>query len=705
MSNVQVIISFNGAETNMQCKSDEKFEEICKRFANKMLTDINNLSFVYNGNTINKDLNFIQHANEEDKKRNVMNVFAFDISSDPVANENIVNSKEIICPICKENIFININNYKINLLGCKNNHNINNILLKNYENTQKIDISKIICNICTTANKSNTYKKELHFCLNCKINICPLCKLKHNSSHAIINYDLKDYICNIHNDILTSYCNDCNLNLCYYCEKGHKNHNTIYYGDIVPNDNTNEELQKYIDELKIEIKNMIDKLNSLLVNMDIYNNLNKKIYENKNRNYIRLKNISEIIKFNKIVINDIKEVINENNMNNKFSKLMSLYDNINNNNFISGEFEIKRNDINKNIRILNSFEQYKRENHAEIKEQDNIYINEKEIKDNIRIKINGKLIPFSYFYKFNQEGKYKIEYIFSNKITRTVFMFLGCKNLININLSNFNPEGLVNMNAMFYDCDSLISANLSNLNTKNATNMGCMLYGCKKLKNLNLLNFNTEKVENMNGMFAFCESLDNIDLSSFKTQNVTNMCCIFRGCKKLQKIDLSKFNTIKVTNMNSMFFECESLNDIDLSSFDTKNVTDLGCMFGNCKNLKNIKLSNFDTEKVTVMNGMFAYCNSLNIVDLSSFKTQNVTNMSCLFNGCKKLANINLSNFTTQKVTDMNGMFANCELLASVNLSNFNTQRAINMDNIFQGCKSLRREKIITRDQKILNAL
>ena len=79
--------------------------------------------------------------------------------------------------------------------------------------------------------------------------------------------------------------------------------------------------------------------------------------------------------------------------------------------------------------------------------------------------------------------------------------------------------------------------------------------------------------------------------------------------------------------------------------------------------------------------------------------------MSCLFNGCKKLANINLSNFTTQKVTDMNGMFANCELLASVNLSNFNTQRAINMDNIFQGCKSLRRDKIITRDQKILNAL
>ena len=42
--------------------------------------------------------------------------------------------------------------------------------------------------------------------------------------------------------------------------------------------------------------------------------------------------------------------------------------------------------------------------------------NEKEIKENIEIKINGKIIEFSYYYKFNKEGKYKIEYLFKNKL-------------------------------------------------------------------------------------------------------------------------------------------------------------------------------------------------------------------------------------------------------------------------------------------------
>ena len=37
-------------------------------------------------------------------------------------------------------------NIKKNLFDCKNNHNINNILLNEYENN--IDISKIICNNC-----------------------------------------------------------------------------------------------------------------------------------------------------------------------------------------------------------------------------------------------------------------------------------------------------------------------------------------------------------------------------------------------------------------------------------------------------------------------------------------------------------------------------------------------------------------------------
>ena len=51
--------------------------------------------------------------------------------------------------------------------------------------------------------------------------------------------------------------------------------------------------------------------------------------------------------------------------------------------------------------------------------------NEKEIKENIEIKINGKLIKFTYYYQFNKEGKYTIEYSFKNNVTKTCYMFMN----------------------------------------------------------------------------------------------------------------------------------------------------------------------------------------------------------------------------------------------------------------------------------------
>ena len=58
-------------------------------------------------------------------------------------NNNIFqDSKEIICPICKENCLIEIKDYKILLYNCKNNHN-SNYLLNEYKETQKINISEI----------------------------------------------------------------------------------------------------------------------------------------------------------------------------------------------------------------------------------------------------------------------------------------------------------------------------------------------------------------------------------------------------------------------------------------------------------------------------------------------------------------------------------------------------------------------------------
>ena len=165
--------------------------------------------------------------------------------------------------------------------------------------------------------------------------------------------------------------------------------------------------------------------------------------------------------------------------------------------------EINIKDNNLKERIINSFENTKRENpnwdwnNIEMKK------NEEEIKE-CEIFINDKKIDFTYCYVFKNKGKYLIKYKF--------------KKLLN------------SCNFMFYDCNSLSSLDLSNFNTQNVTNMGGMFYNCKSLTSLDLSNFNTQNVKNMDNIFNGCKSLISLDLSNFNTQYLTNMDNMFSGC-------------------------------------------------------------------------------------------------------------------------------------------------------------------------------
>ena len=252
---------------------------------------------------------------------------------------------------------------------------------------------------------------------------------------------------------------------------------------------------------------------------------------------------------------------------------------IRNINYIIAEINIEE-DINKDIRFINSYEEYFRTNPGKLIENDT-FKNEEEIKK-CKIKINDELIPFNYYHKFASKGKYIIKYSFKNNLKNICLMFGDCKLLTNINLSNFNTNNATNMNGMFYGCSSLTKIDLSNFDTKKVTDMGCMFDRCSSLTNINLSNFNTNNVTEMSGMFYGCLSLTNINLSNFNTNNVTKMCAMFQGCSSLTNINLSNFNTNNVTNMNGMFYGCSSLTNINLSNFNTNNVTNILGMFGEC---------------------------------------------------------------------------------------------------------------------------
>ena len=137
----------------------------------------------------------------------------------------------------EENIssfFIYIKDFKINLYECKNGHEIKNILLNEFDETQSIELDKIICDTCKIKDKSKTYNNEFFKCLKCNKNLCPLCKSKHDNKHEIIDYDDHYYICENHNKNYGAYCENCKKNLCLSCSD-HEKHLIIKFDDIKPN--------------------------------------------------------------------------------------------------------------------------------------------------------------------------------------------------------------------------------------------------------------------------------------------------------------------------------------------------------------------------------------------------------------------------------------------------------------------------------------
>ena len=220
-----VIFYYNGLNTTIQCNIDEKMGEVCKKFCTKILKEKNNLIFLYSangGSQFNEELTFEQMANSLDKERKTMNVLVQEINGNTFDNNSFVKSKHIICPICFECIKMSIRNYKIFLYDCKNGHTINNILLKEFEDKQKLDYSKIICDKCKNVNRRDSYNNDFYKCFTCKMNLCPTCKSIHDNSHSIENYEKINYICQKDDESYTKYCFKCKMNFCSLCENKKK---------------------------------------------------------------------------------------------------------------------------------------------------------------------------------------------------------------------------------------------------------------------------------------------------------------------------------------------------------------------------------------------------------------------------------------------------------------------------------------------------
>ena len=155
----EIIFMYKGYEVPIQCSQGEKMKNILERLYTKLNVTKNDIYALYNGKLLDEEIKEDQIPKNENNKKIIL-IYKY---NDTIINNNIFqDSKEVICPTCKENCLIEIKDYKILLYNCKNGHTKNNILLNEYKETQKINISDIICNICKERNKGNTHNNEFY---------------------------------------------------------------------------------------------------------------------------------------------------------------------------------------------------------------------------------------------------------------------------------------------------------------------------------------------------------------------------------------------------------------------------------------------------------------------------------------------------------------------------------------------------------------
>ena len=154
---------YNSKEIIIQCKKSESMKDILQRYLMKIQKKTEEVCFLCNRTILNSNTN-LNIINEKSKD---IIILVYDSQTNIKNNEgknNIVYSKDIICPICGESSIITIDNYQIRLSSCDNGHETNNIALKNFKELQKINESEIICNNCKFKNKGNCPPDEFYRC-------------------------------------------------------------------------------------------------------------------------------------------------------------------------------------------------------------------------------------------------------------------------------------------------------------------------------------------------------------------------------------------------------------------------------------------------------------------------------------------------------------------------------------------------------------
>lgn len=268
-------------------------------------------------------------------------------------------------------------------------------------------------------------------------------------------------------------------------------------------------------------------------------------------------------------------------------------------------------------------------------------------------------------------------------------MFVGCSNLLTLNLSawSFNTTASVDTSFMFSECSKLTTiGDTSGWNTTQFVYTPGMFYLCSSLTStdLDVSGWDMSNVLEMgfwsggsNGMFQGCASLTTLDLSGWNVSKVIRFHDLLNGCSSLTTVgDISGWNVANGTLFHRMFQGCYSLTNIggsggnDLTGWNMAKATNISWMFASCQALTNLNLSGWDLGVCTDLSYVFYDCKTLSSLDISGWTLNTTSNINAsrAFELCIAMVSLDLSSWDMTKVTSNSRMFYYCTELLTLTI-------------------------------------
>ena len=194
-------------------------------------------------------------------------------------------------------------------------HKTKEILIEEFLNNN-------IAHNCSKCNQTFKNTNILYYCYECKNVICTECKNLHSNEHYLIYLDEYNIKCRFHyNRKYNYYCYNCSSNLCDECHIYHDNNHNIF---PLSNIFLKEEEIEYITKKNLEYNKIIFHCKNYIY----LNNLILETYKNFSNNFYYIKNLKNIIRFQKSLDIDNNIVKNMKNNLQKQNEILEKFNQI-----------------------------------------------------------------------------------------------------------------------------------------------------------------------------------------------------------------------------------------------------------------------------------------------------------------------------------------------------------------------------------------